>query len=241
MVRQRAEWHLVIIVALVLFVAANCLMLIAHVPFKIAVAQSVLEALQVNYLLIPQDMLNNSLLVVADILNVFVFALLTVVFAAWFYSFMSNVRVSEKIALSKIRNLKGHVIVVPFNGFARVLMDELQKKGMNAVTITSDRNVLARLHDKKELALLGDIRYADAYESVGIDRASFVVACSDNDMQNAMIAITAKTANPHIGVIAKVSSEASIPKLTVAGVYKLVMPEVVAGEDVGNEIIKRFS
>jgi voltage-gated potassium channel len=240
MTNQRAAWPLVIIVALALFIAANCLMLLAHVPFKIAAAQSVLEALQVNYLLIPQDMLNSTLLVVADILNVFVFALLTVVFAAWFYQFLSNVRVSEKIALSKIRNMQGHVIVVPYNGFARMLMDELQKSGMKAVTITSDRNVLAKLQDRKELALLGDIRYADAYESVGIDKASFVVACSDNDMQNAMIAITAKTANPHIGIISKVSSEVNIPKLTVAGVYKLVMPEVIAGENVGDEIVRRL-
>ena len=238
---QRTAWYLVIIVALALFVASNILMLLAHVPFGIAVTQSLLEALQVNYLLIPQDMLSNALLVVADILNVFVFALFSVVFAAWFYQFMSNVRVREKIALSKIRGLSGHVIVVPFNGFAKLLMSELRSKGIKAVTITSDRNALARIYDAKELALPGDIKYADAFDSVGIGRASFVVACSDNDMQNAMIAITAKTANPHIGIIAKVSSEADIPKLNIAGAYKLIMPEVIAGESVGNEIAKRVS
>ncbi len=232
---------MVIIVALTLFITANILMLLAHVPFGIAVAQSILEALQVNYLLIPEGMLSNTLLVIADILNVFVFALLTVVFAAWFYRFMSNVHVREKIVLSKIRNLSGHVIVVPFNGFAKLLMEDMHKKGIKAVTITSDRNALSRLYDARELALLGDIKYADTFDSVGIGKASFVVACSDNDMHNAMIAITAKTANPHIGVIAKVSSEANIPKLNIAGAYKVVMPEVIAGESVGDEIAKRAS
>ena len=232
---------MVIIVALTLFITANILMLLAHVPFGIAVAQSILEALQVNYLLIPEGMLSNTLLVIADILNVFVFALLTVVFAAWFYRFMSNVHVREKIVLSKIRNLSGHVIVVPFNGFAKLLMEDMHKKGIKAVTITSDRNALSRLYDARELALLGDIKYADTFDSVGLGKASFVVACSDNDMHNAMIAITAKTANPHIGVIAKVSSEANIPKLNIAGAYKVVMPEVIAGESVGDEIAKRAS
>ncbi len=232
---------MVIIVALALFIVANILMLVAHVPFRIAVTQSILEALQVNYLLIPEHMLDNTLLVIADILNVFVFALLTVVFAAWFYQFMSSVRFREKIVLSKIRKLSGHVIVVPFNGFAKLLMEDMRTKGIKAVTITSDRNALSRLYDNKELALLGDIKYADAFESVGISKASFVVACSDNDMHNAMIAITAKTANPHIGVIAKVSNEANVSKLNIAGAYKLIMPEVIAGESVGDEIAKRVS
>ena len=238
---KRTTWYTVVIIALVLFVTANVLMLLAHVPLGIAVAQNILEALQVNYVLIPQSMIGNTLLVIADILNAFVFALFTVVIAAWFYRFMSSVSVRERIALSRIRGLSGHVIVVPFNGFAKLILEDLRHSGIKAVTITSDKNSLARLYNTGELALLGNVKYTDAFESARIDRASFVVACSDDDMQNALIAITAKTANPHIGVIAKVSNEANIPKLNMAGAYKLIMPEVIAGESVGNEIARRTS
>lgn len=232
---------MMVVIALVLYIASNILMLLAHVPLRIAVVQSLLEALQVDYPIIPQSMLGSPLLVIADVLNVFVFALIAVVLAALFYKLMSNVHVRDQIVLSRIRKLSGHVIVVPFNGFAKLLLKELRRNGIKAVTITPNKNSLASLYDNGELALLGDIKYADAFESAKIDNASFVVACSDDDMQNALIAITAKTANPHIGVIAKVSNEADIPKLNMAGAYKLIMPEVIAGENIGDEIARRVS
>jgi voltage-gated potassium channel len=232
---------MMIAIALALFAASYALTLLAHVPPGIAAAQNILEALQVDYVAIPQPMLGNALLVVADVLNVFVFAFLAVVFAAVFYKLMSNVHLREMLVLSKVRSLSGHVIVVPYNGFAKLLLRDLRHNGIKAVTIVLDRNALVSLQNSGELALLGDVKYTDAFESAGVKRASFVVACGNDDMQNTLIAITAKTANPHIGIISRVSGEQSIPKLNMAGAYKLIMPEVIAGENIGDEIAKRVS
>ncbi len=224
-----------------LSLAASVLLILAGVAPVVAVSQNLLEALHINYLLIPMSLLDNPLVLAADMLNAIVFVLFTVALAAWFYSLIGSFSVREHVVLSKIRKMKDHVIVVPYNGFSKLLLEELRRNRIAAVTITTDKRQLPHLYDAGELALHGSPKYAEAFETAQIDRARFVLACSDADMQNALIAITAKTANSGIGVIARVSSEEAMPKLSIAGAYKLIMPEIVAGESIGNEIAKRVS
>ena len=45
---------------------------------------------------------------------------------------------------------------------------------------------------------MGDLRSIETFEIAGIDRARCVVACGKDDIQNALVSITAKTANPDI-------------------------------------------
>ena len=205
-----------------------------------ALLVNLLGSLQVYYGIVTiQHPLSNPLLLVANLLDTVIFAMLTVILAAWFYEFISNVNLKERGIRGKLRSLDEHIIVVPYNSFASTLLKEFRDSKIKAVTIAPNRRELLTLYRQNELAISGDIKESETFEVAGIAKAKYVIACSDDDLQNALISITAKAANPKIKVISRVTKEEDIPKLDMAGSYKMILPEVTAGEKIGEEILKR--
>ena len=68
-----------------------------------------------------------------------------------------------------------------------------------------------------------------------------MIACSEDDTENALIVITAKAANRGIKVVARVESEDDIAKLDKAGAYRTVMPEATAGAEIGGILVKKLA
>ena len=131
------------------------------------------------------------------------------------------------------------MIVVPSNGFARALLKELKGSSIEAVAIAENRREMRQVHNEGLFAIAGDIKSMDTFEIAGIKRARCLVACSKDDIQNALIAITAKTANPRINIIARADLEENRVKLMSAGAHVVIVPGKTAGVDIGNEIVKR--
>jgi Trk K+ transport system NAD-binding subunit len=67
------------------------------------------------------------------------------------------------------------------------------------------------------------------------------VACSDDDIKNSMIAISAKAVGSKVKIITRVAKEENIPKLSRSGVYKCIMPEAAAGDRMSESIISAYS
>jgi voltage-gated potassium channel len=158
--------------------------------------------------------------------------------ATWFVNLISGFSIKGKILLSRIGRTKDHVIIAPFNPLAQALMIDLKEAGIKSVVITENKSDLPELHDQNAMALVGVIKSTEVFETAGIRRAKYVIACSDDDLQNALITVTAKNANPRIKIISRVSDEADIPKLSIAGAYWMIKPEITAGEKVADELLK---
>ena len=58
-------------------------------------------------------------------------------------------------------------------------------------------------------------------------------------MQNILISISAKSINDSLKVISRIAQQENLQRIGHAGIYKIVMPEIIAGEDIGNEILRR--
>ncbi|MGI0100218.1 MAG: NAD-binding protein [Candidatus Micrarchaeaceae archaeon] len=231
--------YTIIAILVVLFVSSFVITIAAGVPPGVAIVDNSLDALQIDYNLISLGAASNPLILISELLDAAILPFLTVVLAAWFFDVIRNINIRERIVLSRIRKLRGHVIVVPYNSFAKYLLGQLRAAGIKSVTITESKNEIGQVYKDGELAIYGDIRSVETFGSAGIDKASYVVACSKEDIQNAIVAITAKTANSDIDIIARANKEENIDRLEKAGARKTVFGESTAGEDMGNEISKR--
>lgn len=241
MARVSKAWFNLVYLAAILFVVSVALTAASGTGPLTALLVNLLGSLQVYYGIITvQNPLANPLLLVANLLDTVIFAMLTVIFAAWFYEFISNINLKERGVLGRLKSLESHIIVVPYNSFSNTLLKEFRDAKIKAVTIATSRRELLPLYRQNELAIAGDIKQFETFETAGIAKAKYVIACSEDDLQNALIAITAKTANPRIKVISRVTKEEDIPKLDMAGAYKMILPEVTAGEKIGEEILKRI-
>ncbi|MEM3841396.1 MAG: NAD-binding protein [Candidatus Micrarchaeaceae archaeon] len=233
--------HLLFYSIAILFVAALVLTLEAGVNPYVAVIWNVLSALNVSYsLLVPFSISQNPYILAADILDTIAFALLTVVLATVFFNFIKRVNIRSHIIDSKVGRLKGHVVIAPDGKFSRYLAEQAHKSGLEAVIITHNEKERIELHRRGILAVIGDIKSVEAFEEAGIGRASKVVACSDSDIENALVAITAKAANPHIEIISRVGNEDNVVKIGSAGALHMVMPEITVGSEIGDVLIKKF-
>jgi len=238
MVNLRRTQYTFLSIILVLYILAVIMTVAAGISLQISLIDNAMNALQVNYGFIQFASASNPYVLASRLLDAPILPLITVVFAAWFFDFINNMNIRERLVLSKIRKLNGHVIVVPYDGFAKAVLHELRESGLKAVTIVNSKRELAQLYRENELAVHGDLRSIETFDIAGIDKARCVIACSKDDVQNALICITAKAANGGIKIISRAGKEEDVDKLEKAGAYKIVLSDSAAGKNVGEEVSK---
>ncbi len=230
------------IVILALFAISVALTYYAGFGILIALSWNLLSVLDVNGNLLQfGPSVSDPFVFGASLLDAFIFALLTVLLAAVFFNFIKQINIRARVTVSRIKKLNGHVIIVPANPFAIALLNELDGSNIDRVVIAASEHDASQLHDRKELMIVGDPKTMDAFSAANVQHAKFVIACSKDDVENAMIAVTAKSINPKAKVIARVSKSDDIPKLGRAGAYMTMMPEIAAGEAISKEILKELT
>ncbi len=229
-----------IIIVVLFFVSSVIITTFAGVGVRTAFLDSTFDSLQISYNLIAFGSASNPLILISKLLDAVIFPLLTVLLASWFFDFINNINFKDRRVLSKINRLDDHVIVVPYNSFARTLLQELKNSGIKSVTIVSSRRELLNMYKDNELAIEGEMRSLETFYIAGIGKAKCVIACSKDDIENALISITAKTANPHVKIIARANRQENVRRLERAGARRTIIAGLSAGEDIGEEIAKRL-
>jgi voltage-gated potassium channel Kch len=240
MVNTKRTQYTFILIALVLFFSSTIMSVISGISLQNALIDTLLDSLQASYNVIQFSAVTNPLFLIAKLLDAAIFPILTVILATWFFNFINNVNLRERLVLSKVNKLKDHVIVVPYNSFTKSLQQELKVAGIKTVTIVENKRELLQLYKDNELAIDGDLRSLETFSIARISKAMCVVACSKDDVQNAMISITAKTANPDTKIIVRANKEENLDRLERAGAYKTILVEGTVGKEVGEEIAKRL-
>ncbi len=225
--------------ALTLFAISFDLLLLAGVQPWLDLMWNVLSSLDVNYQMLPQAVSESPLVFTASLVDAFIFAALAVALAALFFDFLKRINLSERRVIARIRGLRGHVILVPYNNFADYLSAELKNVGVECVIIAERESEVRSLHARRQMALVGDPKSTEIFRTAGLARAKYVIACSDDDVQNALITVTAKSVSQKAKIMSRITDIENISKLGRAGAYRMIMPEVTAGTDIAGEIVRR--
>lgn len=236
--------NLFIAVIVLLFALTFTLAALSGMGTVNAFVWSVFGLLAISYpteLVPAQIALGSVLLLAADALAAISFFVLTAFLTATFYSSIRSINLRERGIMRKIRKLKSHVIITPFNGFAEAVIEELRAKGIGSVVITNNDRDARHLYAHSCLAVVGNAGSVELLNAVGLHRAMGVVLCSDNPTENALDAVTARTFNKRVKIIARVTKEEDLPRLSKAGVHTVILPEVAAGTYLGNAILEKLS
>jgi voltage-gated potassium channel len=240
MAEYRKTEQVLLAVALVLFALSYLMLVLSGANPFIAFVWNLLSSMDVGLTILPAGISAGPLPFIASILDAFIFALMTVVIAALFFNFIKQINLTKRIVLSRIRKIRQHIIIVPYNQFAHSLDRELRAIGEKTVVVTTSEADARKMYRRGELAIVADPKNIESFYASGIGRAKFVIACDDDDVENALISITAKSANPKAKIISRISNLDNIAKLKNAGAQRMIMPEVSTGIEMGNEIVKRI-
>lgn len=231
---------LLFLIAVIMFVVSLVMLLAAGIGFGTSFTWNVLSSLDVNFDLLPNTVITNPFVLAASFIDSLIFALLAVTFAAMFYEAIKHINIHRRVAMSRINRMKQHVILVPYNNFAHHVSKELKAQGIETVVITDDENEAQKLYRQNALTVVGSPKDIETFNVAQIGKAKYVIACSDDDIDNALITVTAKSANARAKIISRVTALENISKIGSAGAYRMIMPEVTAGEELGREIVKKL-
>jgi voltage-gated potassium channel len=142
----------------------------------------------------------------------------------------------------RLTHLQGHIIVAGCGRTGRFCVEELVALGKPFVVIDLDDDLLQRMNEERcegnLLYVVGDATEDHDLIAAGVERASGLVAALSEDRDNVFVALSARTLNPTIQIVAKSLSPENEPKLLKAGANKLVSPHRIGGFRLVSELVR---
>lgn len=129
----------------------------------------------------------------------------------------------------RIEALEGHFILCGFGRVGRAVVEEYAGRGVAVVVIEIDHHSAEELDELGVPYLIADPQNDGVLEEAGIHRARGIVCAVDSDAINAFIALSARTLNPSLVLVARAADPHSESKLRRVGVHHVVSPYSLSG------------
>ncbi|MDE1824829.1 MAG: NAD-binding protein [Candidatus Micrarchaeota archaeon] len=133
---------------------------------------------------------------------------------------------------------KGHVIVCGYNEVSAALIDKLLNRKMDVVVVDGERTTALSLNKRGVITITGRFMESGILGMAGIGNAGVIVFASENDLDNLIGAITAKKLNENVRIMSRVSGDEVRNKMYRLGVDMCVLPEYLAGVELGESLVK---
>lgn len=129
-----------------------------------------------------------------------------------------------------MESLTGHYIICGFGRMGRQTALEFQSEGVSFVVVDSQSEPIQTASALGFRAIQGDATLDETLLKLGIERAACIIAALPSDAENLYAVLSAKTLNPSIRAIARVSTEEALLKLQRAGADAVISPYITGGK-----------
>ena len=128
----------------------------------------------------------------------------------------------------KINRLSNHVVLCGYGQVGRAIEEELVGAGEMVVTVDQQEPDYPPALDRN-LMVIGDATDDHIILQAGLDRAKTLILALDSDIDNLFIALTARSINPDLFIVARANDSGVIPKLLKVGVNRVVNTDRIGG------------
>ena len=153
---------------------------------------------------------------------------------------MTGTGILSRLNVLEASRLRRHVIVCGYSQLAERVCAELSDKKSRFLVIEKDSATVEMLRDRGYTVIDGDFAKEEVLRSASIDRAKAIVFTAKDDLTNLLGVVTAKHLNPKIRIFSRGVEEDYMTKIQRAGAELCVVPEVLAGIELGNYIKSRL-
>ena len=130
----------------------------------------------------------------------------------------------------KIKDLNKHYIICGFGRVGHQVAETFETEGIPYVVIDSKKEAADELERKGALGVIGDATSDSLLTESGILKAKGLVACSDSDVVNVFITLSARALNPDLYIVARAGLKDTEKKLLMAGANRVISPYSIAGQ-----------
>ncbi len=155
---------------------------------------------------------------------------------ATFISFITSIDVRSKFGFIAMKSSKNHVIVCGYSMLAEKLCRDLKERRRPFVVIEKDPEKANTLRDLGYSVVNGDFTDKQVLEEASIAYAKSIVFATESDFINLLGIVTARHINQKVEIIARAREESAITKMHRGGANFCLVPEEVAGIELGKRI-----
>lgn len=138
----------------------------------------------------------------------------------------------------RIRGMQDHYVVCGFGRVGREIARELGTRGHELLVIDSDQEALASARDAGYATLHGDATEEATLLSAHVERAKALIAAADSDVGNTYIALTARTLNTDLFIVARAGSDEAEKRLLSVGANRVVSIYRIGGRRMALSVVQ---
>jgi voltage-gated potassium channel len=168
--------------------------------------------------------------------NALAYLLLFTFVTAKFVSILSKIDVRKREMKRKIDSMSDHIIICGYGRVGQKACEVLDDHTIAYVVVERNPKIVKLLREMNVPVVEGDATHSQILKAAGIERAGGLIAALGDDTKNVYITLTAKEFNPDLTIASRAVSEEVVSKLHRAGAEVVVLPDVVAGLELGREI-----
>ena len=182
----------------------------------------------------------SSIFAIVVIDNISRILITSFIFAA-VIDYLRYANIEELINEARAKISRSHVVICGYNELSQQLMERLDKKGIKYVVVVRSLEKAKQLSSQHVLNLVLDFTDEQSLKKASIEKAQAVVFASESDSDNTLGALVARRLNPKIKIIARLKDERTRKKAYIAGVDMAVIPEYLAGLEMGDFIRRQMA
>jgi voltage-gated potassium channel len=129
----------------------------------------------------------------------------------------------------RIKDMQDHYIICGFGRVGHEVAGRLGASGVTHIVIDSKKETQEELEKMGIPALIGDATSDSVLLHAGIKTAKGLVACSDSDVVNVFITLSARALNQHLFIVARAGLKDTEKKLLMAGADRVLSPYYISG------------
>jgi voltage-gated potassium channel len=137
-----------------------------------------------------------------------------------------------------IRSLHDHYIICGYGRVGRRVGREFREAGVPYVVLDYNPDSLHHASEDGVPYVAGTGTSDEDLDSVGLADATSLVACSDSDVDNLYIVVSARGERPDLFIVARASTEDAARKMWRAGADRVVQPYTSAGQEMAKLVLR---
>jgi voltage-gated potassium channel len=145
---------------------------------------------------------------------------------------------AERRRRRAIEGMRDHYIICGFGRVGRRAAAEFQHEGAQFVVVDFSPEAKEAAAEAGFLFVEGNGTDDDDLRAAGLERASGLLAASDDDADNLYITLSARAQNERLFIVARGSTEDAAKKLQLAGADRVVQPYQAAGRVMANLLLR---
>ena len=153
---------------------------------------------------------------------------------------ITNIKLRERLSHLRMRQGQKGIIVCGYSMLAERLCMDLSSKNMNFIVVDNSSAKIDQASSLNYRTIFGNFTSESVLSEAGISSARAIIFSTESDFENLLGIITARHANQDILIIARAKDELAVPKMHRAGASLCIVPEILAGLELGNSIKKAF-